>query len=459
MNSLNQNYDVIVVGSGPGGASAAKDLADKGKRVLVLEWGPGKPVTGRLWQYIKEQCWPGRGMLIVWRNFLGMVRGITTGGSSLFYYATCFPVPHKMLAQYGIDVTKEEMETRKELPIGILKKEMVTPMASRIMESAQSLGYNWKLLEKFMYQDKWRPGFQFGYYGDPHGVKWSARMYMDEAVKNGAVLLNHAKVKTVIMEGNRAAGVEFTMKGKKYKVSAPKIVLSAGGIGTPVILRHMGLKDAGKNFFYDPLITVCGKVKNLSARKDEIPMTAGCHFAEEGIVMTDMALPAAIDNIFTAQVLRFWRLFETGKTLRIMIKVRDDLAGHLTDSGGVRKALTDNDRAKLMKGYEMAKAILEKAGAKGIYKTWYLAAHPGGTVKLGEFVDSDLKMKNFENLYVCDCSVIPEPWGLPPTLTLICLGKRLAKHLTGEKSAVIKVSPSVKKASSKKKVKAVVRRK
>jgi choline dehydrogenase-like flavoprotein len=142
-----------------------------------------------------------------------------------------------------------------------------------------------------------------------------------------------------------------------------------------------------------------------------------------------------------------------------MIKVRDDLAGHLTDSGGVRKALTDNDRAKLMKGYEMAKAILEKAGAKGIYKTWYLAAHPGGTVKLGEFVDSDLKMKNFENLYVCDCSVIPEPWGLPPAMTLICLGKRLAKHLAGDKSAVIKTSASVKKDSLKKKVKAVVRRK
>lgn len=458
MNFLNQKYDAIIVGTGPGGASVAKDLANKGKRVLVLEWGPGKPVTGKLWQYIKEQCWPGKGMLIVWRNLLGMVRGITTGGSSLFYYGTCFPVPHKMLAKYGVDVTKEEAETRKELPIGILKKEMLTPMAARIMESAKSLGYNWKQLEKFMYQDKWRPGFQFGYYGDPHGVKWSAKMYMDEAVKKGAVLLNYARVKTVILEGRKATGVEFRMKGEKYKVFAPEIILSAGGIGTPVILRQMGLKDVGKNFFYDPLITVCGKVKDLPKRKDEIPMTAGCLFPEEGIVMTDMALPTAIDKVFTAQVFRIWRLFETKKTLRIMIKVRDDLAGHLTDGGGVRKALTDDDRVKLMKGYAMAKAILEKAGAKGIYKTWYLAAHPGGTVKLGEHVDSDLKMKNFENLYVCDCSVIPEPWGLPPALTLICLGKRLAKHLTGEKNAVIKTSVSVKKASSKIKKKARARR-
>jgi choline dehydrogenase-like flavoprotein len=52
-------------------------------------------------------------------------------------------------------------------------------------------------------------------------------------------------------------------------------------------------------------------------------------------------------------------------------------------------------------------------------------------VKVGDLLDSDLKTE-YDNLYVCDCSVIPESWGLPPTLTIIGLGKRLAKHLAGE---------------------------
>jgi choline dehydrogenase-like flavoprotein len=190
-------------------------------------------------------------------------------------------------------------------------------------------------------------------------------------------------------------------------------------------------------------------VDDVRKRADEIPMTAGCHFPEDGIVMTDMPLPSILDKVFTAQVFRFWRLFESRKTLRIMIKIRDDLSGRLTDSGGVRKKLLPADKAKLMKGYDIAKKILEKAGAKGIYKTWYLAAHPGGTVKVGEFLDSNLKLKNYENLYVCDCSVIPEPWGLPPALTLICLGKRLAKHLLGEKQAV--ASQTAKSPQGKKK--------
>lgn len=432
MKKISQNYDAIIVGSGPGGATLAKELSNMNKKVLILEWGPGGPVTGTLWRYIKEQCWPGKGLLIVWRNFLGMVRGITTGGSSMFYYGTCFPVPHKMLSKYGIDVTKEEKEARKELPIAPLKPEMVTPMASKIMESARALGYDWKLLEKFMYQDKWSPGDRFGYYGDPKGVKWSAKMYIDEALSKGAEIINNARVDKIIFEGNKAAGVEFKFKGQRARAYAEKIIISAGGIGTPVILRGMGIKETGKTFFYDPLITVCGKVKDVKSRKDEIPMSAGLHFDKEGIVMTDMPLPFVLDQMFTAQSLRFWRLFETGRTLRIMIKIRDDLAGALTDSGGVRKNLTQEDKDKLNKGYEKAKAILEKAGATGIYKTWYLAAHPGGTVKIGEFLDSDLKLNGYENLYVCDCSVIPEPWGMPPTLTLICLAKRLAKHLAGK---------------------------
>ena len=74
--------------------------------------------------------------------------------------------------------------------------------------------------------------------------------------------------------------------------------------------------------------------------------------------------------------------------------------------------------------------------AKDICKTRCFAAHPGGTVKVGDVVDSDLQTE-LQNLYVCDCSVIPEAWGLPPTLTLIGLGKRLAKHLATARERTI----------------------
>jgi choline dehydrogenase-like flavoprotein len=111
-----------------------------------------------------------------------------------------------------------------------------------------------------------------------------------------------------------------------------------------------------------------------------------------------------------------------------MIKIRDQLGGRITGKGGVRKQLSASDKKKLSNGYERAKKILRNAGATNIFKTWYTATHPGGTAKVGDIVDSNLQTK-INNLYVCDCSVIPEPWGLPPTLTLLSLGKRLATHI------------------------------
>jgi len=114
-----------------------------------------------------------------------------------------------------------------------------------------------------------------------------------------------------------------------------------------------------------------------------------------------------------------------------MVKVRDDLGGKITKRGFLSKKLTDNDWEKLNKGAQISKRILENLGATEIYKTWLLAAHPGGTVKIGEHLDENLQTK-FRDLYVCDASVFPEKLGVPPTSTILALGKRLAKHLVEE---------------------------
>jgi len=433
------NPDVIVVGTGPGGATVARELARRGKRVLMLEWGPGGPVRGTAAQYVRELLIPGKSLLVT-SDVLGMVRGITTGGSSLFYYATCFPVPFAMLAAHGVDVTDEVREARSELPIGPLKDEMMTPMATRLMESAQRLGFNWHKLDKFMDQDRWRPEYPFGHFGDPHGVKWSARMYVEDAVAHGAVLVNGAKVTRVLVEGGTATGVEFRMSGERRTASAATIVIAAGGIGSPVILRQSGIREAGYEFFFDPLITVCGTVRDMTLRHNEIPMSAGVLMKDEGYLMTDMPVPPLLHSVFAAQVLRLTKLAAFRTTARIMVKIKDDLSGRLTDGGGVRKKLLPADRDKLRHGFENASRILREAGATDIYKTGCLAAHPGGTVKIGDLLDANLQTE-YRNLYVCDCSVMPEAWGLPPVMTIIGLGKRLARHLAMEQAPAASVPP------------------
>ncbi len=429
MKTKDLQVDAIVVGSGPGGATVAKELARRNKRVLILEWGSGAPIRGSKWQFLSMAGMPGKSMLFT-NKMLGIVRGITTGGSSIFYYATAFDPPLEMLKSHGLDISAEVEETKSELPIAPLSDDLMGPMAKRMMESARDLGYDWEKLPKFVYQEKCKADCWRCNYGCPYGAKWNARMFVENAIGNGAVLINGAKVKKVIVENKTATGVEYTKNGATQKAFAPLVIVSAGGVGSPVILRKSGIKGAGYDFFFDPLITAMGTVKDLKGGK-EIPMAAGVHMEDEGYLMTDMTVPALLHGIFAAGGFRFDKLFSNSQTLSIMIKVKDDLAGRVTDGGGVRKSLTKGDVQKLMKGYERAKAILKNAGAKDTYRSGYVAAHPGGTVKVGDLLDTNLKTE-YDNLYVCDCTVIPEAWGLPPTLTLIGLGKRLAKHLAGE---------------------------
>ncbi|MBW1901862.1 MAG: GMC family oxidoreductase, partial [Deltaproteobacteria bacterium] len=112
-----------------------------------------------------------------------------------------------------------------------------------------------------------------------------------------------------------------------------------------------------------------------------------------------------------------------------MIKIRDSLSGSIPEKGKIDKAMGEQENKAFNAGYEKAGKILKKAGAKSTFKTQISGAHPGATAKIGEVVDKNLQTK-YENLYVCDASVIPEEFGFPPVLTTIALGKRLAKHLT-----------------------------
>jgi len=430
MNVLSiDEFDAIIVGTGPGGGSVGYELGKRGWKLLILEKGDGGPVKGTPAGLIPMALVPGKSLHFT-QQMLGLIHGITVGGSSLIYYANAFEPPYAMFENYGIDLRPHVTEVKQELPVKPLSDDLVGPAAGRIMDSARDLGYEWNKMPKIVYQDKCRPSCDKCVMGCPYGAKWTSRMYIDQACANGSVLITGAEVDRVLQENHLAVGVEYSHHGTRYQAFAKRIIIAAGGIGTPMILRKSGFRNVGSDFFFDPLIIAMGEVDDVTGGK-EFPMAAGSHFREDRYILTDLVFPRWLYWLFTAQVLRFDRLPAHKRTLPIMIKARDELGGHLTEQGGVRKRLNETERKRLMSGYGHARRILVNAGAKNIYKTWYLAVHPGGTVKINEVVDSNLET-DIQNLFVCDCSVIPEAWGLPPSLTLLALGKRLGKHLSAQ---------------------------
>jgi choline dehydrogenase-like flavoprotein len=117
-----------------------------------------------------------------------------------------------------------------------------------------------------------------------------------------------------------------------------------------------------------------------------------------------------------------------------MVKIRDELSGSLTAAGSARKPLTATDRARLGRGEREAREILAAAGARAVHTTGHIAVHPGGTARIGEVVDADLAT-GIAGLYVCDASVLPVAWGVPPTFTVLALGRRLGRRLAGRNRA------------------------
>lgn len=419
------SYDAIVCGSGPGGASVACELARGGARVLILEQGGAAPLRGTLGQMAAMAAVPGRGAYFHSDASL-MVSGITAGGSSAINFATAAAPPAAMFAAHGIDLAPQLEALRAELPMAPLPDTLVGPMATRMMDAARALGLAWHKLDKMIRPQSCRSGCWRCVYGCPFGAKWTARDFIDEACAHGAQLADRARVTRVLQENGAASGVEAVIGGTARTIAARLVVLAGGGVGSPRILHGSGLGPRHAPFFSDPVVAVMGTVDDIDGGA-EVPMAAGLHLPEEGISLADLALPRPMYQGFVAQVGRFDRLFSHRRTLSMMVKIRDEIGGAVGPRW-VDKRLTPGDRARLAHGIALAGDILRKAGARRIFQTHHFAAHPGGSVRIGAGVDANLKA-GASGLYVCDASVIPGPWGLPPTLTLLCLGKRLGTHL------------------------------
>jgi choline dehydrogenase-like flavoprotein len=428
--SSRSSFDTIVVGTGPGGASVARELAMNGAKVAMLEQGSAAPLKGTLGQMAAMAAVPGKGAFIHSDASL-LVRAITLGGTSTINFATAAPPPRAMFAAHGIDLEPALAELRAELPMAPLPDALVGPMAARIMEAARALSLDWRKLDKLIRPESCRRGCWRCVTGCPFGAKWTARDFVDEACRHGAVLRERARVTRVLLEDGRAVGVEAEIGGALQVLRAGRVVLAAGGIGSPRLLRASALLARPAAFFSDPVVALMGSVNDLGEDEPggaEVPMAAGASWSEDGIALADLTLPQAMFQAFALQAGRVDRLLAHRRTLSIMVKIRDQIGGRVGQRW-VDKTLQPADREKFGKGIAIARGILEQAGARHIFASHHFAAHPGGSLRIGDQVDSGLQTAT-PGLYVCDASVIPEPWGLPPTLTLLALGKRLGKQLT-----------------------------
>ena len=398
---------VIVVGTGAGGAIIARELAKENMPVTIIEKGPYIK-SGEAFNYYDK--------------YNGSVDLLTTtciGGATIVSMANMVRALDEELHEWGIDLTDEYEYVEDLVGVHELDDSHIGQGTQLFLDAGRELGLTTVKMPKAIREEDC---IQCGKcaFGCPADAKFSGKDLVEEAVGAGAKLITEAEVVEVISENKKVKGVTYIKDNEKESIYADTVVLSAGAIGTTLILRKSGIKDVGREIFFDPFVSVGGYLKDIKFNT-EVQM-AGLVIGKN-FVLSPHFSSFLKGNIEDKQV-------EDKDILSIMVKTADECKGYVDDDGDVYKINTIQDIRYLAEGVATAGFILEKAGVdpSTIGSTVYRGAHPGGTAKIGEIVDSNQETE-IEGLFVSDASVLPISPGKPPILTILALSKRLADYL------------------------------
>ncbi len=426
-----KEYDVIVVGSGAGGSTVAREMTNTGRKVLLLEQGGRVNMMGNtltvalILKYFGLTRSVEKNTVVFADNYGGL-SNLTAG---------CAAAPPKIVFDpVGIDLSAEAEEARREMHVQQLPDHLLGKSNLRLLEAAHDAGFSWEKMQNFIDPEKCVENCGQCMLGCKTGAKWTARVFGDEAVSNGADLKLHTRVKQVIMENGKAAGVVAVRFGRERRYYAKCVVLSAG-TGNVGILRDAGIQEAGQGFCCDWLQFAGGIIPDMNTVKAN-PMSVGTmeHYESDGLVVlpvfpnwSQFAVLLGMTGMKNLALFPdFWKY--TG----LMVKIRDDAAGEIYSDTKFSKPITPSDQQKLDKGIGIIKKILRKAGAAddSFMALKPSGAHPSATCRIGEVVDRNLETR-IPNLFCCDSSVFPTSLGLPVVWTAVSMSKRLAKHLDG----------------------------
>lgn len=349
------------------------------------------------------------------------------GGSTVVSCGNGVRSLEKELSELGIDLGFEFAEAEKELNISPVDDKLLSDGSRRIMQASRELGYPMEPMPKFINPKACKKCGQC-VLGCRHKAKWTALDYLEEARMLGCQITYRSRCMSVIVEKGKAKGVRISGPGGRSEIPARVVILAAGGLGTPGILKRSGIEKAGDGLFLDFFVNTYGITEGLNQKREPVmALVNHDHYDSEGFILSPF--------VNHQPGVRFMEMGIKGLAMRddrllgIMTKIRDEANGRLGTDDVISKSVSEGDWKKLRRGSDISREILVKAGAKKTFISRVQGAHPGGTAAIGKITDINLQTE-IENLYVCDASILPVSPGLPPILTLIALAKRLAKHLS-----------------------------
>ncbi len=466
--------EVLIIGSGPGGATTAALLAEAGRDVLIVEEGPDLTIDSAPSYSMAEldQKYRNGGLNTSFgRTPVTYIEGRCVGGASEIN-AALYHRPHEgtledwrreyQIADFGLQaLIPEFQQIEREMSVS-RRADGLSPSSQTLIQGADKLGWKHAEIERF-----WK------YEGAPAGqIDRGRRQSMTETLiprarAAGARLVPDTRVLRLVMNGPRA--VEAHAQGpdrKRVRIRFEQLVLAAGAVQTPVLLRRSGIRrNIGDALRLHPMMRVAARFDHrVNDPAFGVPVQQVEQFKPALTLGCSHSSPPHIALWLGRQVPERQRIMAEWQNVAVFyVAVQGEGRGTVRALPGLGEPLvryenTDRDHRLLGEGLHHLGRLLFEAGAlqimspvdgeapintptglprlldlphKGIAVS---TIHLFSSLPMGEdrercAVDSYGRLHSYENVRVHDASILPTSPGVNPQGTIMAIVRRNTRQM------------------------------
>jgi choline dehydrogenase-like flavoprotein len=473
--------DVVVIGTGAGGAVVGAELAARGHAVVFVEEG----------EHFRRDAFDGssvrahqrfyRAAFSVGNVAMPVFAGRLVGGSTAINGGTCFRTPSWVLDRWCEELQTDELSPAAMLPhfqriearLGVepAPLERVGPIATLMARGCDALGWSHGPVQRNA-PDCSGEGFC------DVGCRSAARQstdvsYVPQALERGGVLLTGLRARRILIEDGRAAGIEGeTAGGRTLRVRARRVVLAGGAIPTPLLLQRQGIcnlsDQVGRNLALQPSAGFAALFDEELRGHRYIPQGYQCdEFLRDGQLMmtaqVDVNYSALLFQLGGQRLMNILDRHEHVASFALLVadsaasgRVRGTVTGLPAIQYDVSVADTRRMHTLMIRASRMCLAAGATKLLPGIhsqpmldgssaFRTFcdadlsprdvaWLSYHPLGTCKMGRdprtsVVDVDHQAHDLPGLFVVDGSTVPGALGVNPQLTIMAMATRAAQGI------------------------------
>lgn len=463
--------DVLVIGSGAGGATTAALLAEAGRDVLIVEEGPwveqGSVVPFSLEQ-MDRQYRSGGVTVALGRPSIAYTEGRCAGGgtevnSGLYRRPSEETVvrwqrTHR-IADFGPEAFFETCEEVEETLSVSTVPGRHTPASERLRSGAAALGWQHDEIPRWMtYPD--------GGDADSGRRQSMTRTYLPRATARHARLLCDHRVDRLVWDGPRAFRAELTgPDGGPVTIDFGDVFVCAGAIQTPALLQRSGRRGlVGRSLAVHPTVKLAARFDEPVNVSADVPVHQVKEFSPDLSFGGSASHPGLVALALTDNWAEMRRSVTAWPEIAVYYAaITSEGRGRVTALPGMRDPLVTyrlnrRDRALLGQGLARLALVMLEAGAREVFPSFasapivrtrsdlaevterfaataasVMTVHLCSTVPMGEdrdvaAADSFGRLHGADNVYVNDASLLPDAPGVNPQASVMAVAIRNARR-------------------------------